>query len=147
MEDLGTKSASAIRGSSRVSFSRQGKSSRRATPGEDARCHGRRGVCREEPLTRGRRASRRLARANSAYPRLPFLEHEKPIARASITEAATVSSPFHRQTANKLYAPPRAFAWTCQSRPTASADFLPGVGNFERQSSCWFEHILQLQFN
>lgn len=37
-------------------------------------------------LTRGRRASRRLARANSAYPRLPL--HEKLVERASITEAA-----------------------------------------------------------
>lgn len=37
-------------------------------------CRERHGVCREELLKRGRRASRRLARANSAYPQLPFLE-------------------------------------------------------------------------
>lgn len=68
-----------------LAFSRQGRMENLFGPILGVRAAvvtGGHGDCREEPLTRGRRASRRLARANSAYPRLPFLVHEKPIARA-----------------------------------------------------------------
>lgn len=65
------------------------------------RCHERYGVCREEPLTRGRRASRRLARAklrlsSTSFPRPRETRRE----RASITEAAKPASSFFDRSSN-----------------------------------------------